>query len=377
MEENQKFLNEVEVRPFDLMNSGAYQEPDDNQDNDDNNEPPSEPNEPNYQEPDIVREDEDNESEPVEVDDSDYSASALLLQSYISDGLNYDGDINPNLSSKELLTILRETTRNEVKPEIESELAKQGYNDEFRKSIEFLKNGGTLEDLQASFVNQSYSQLDIEDDIDTSNRELVIKAYYKDKGIPEDKAERLFQIAKANNETYEEALEAQSHFEEKDNKVFEAQREAAKAQEELDKKTYAENMATVDNILKERVLGDIEITDKEAKEIRSAIYEPTELVEYTDENGKKRQTKVTKYEMLINEYNKNPEWQLTFTKLLLDGFKFNKVANKVARKRDEEINDVLNSKISRTMKKAINKNDNNKHTGTYNESTYVGEYNIK
>lgn len=314
-----------------------------------------------------------------DIDDSNFSTSAIILKAYIDDGFAFDPkDIDPKMTGKELLEILRDKTKEEVRPELESEYAQQGYNEQFKRDIEFLRNGGSIEELKQSFENQSYATLNIDDDEDISNRELLIKAFYREKGFSDAKVEQMLELSKANKDTYEEALTAQDYFYKKDEQLIEA-RKAQYAQElAAEAQMIEDNKRKVDTILSAKVLGGIEITDREAKDIKKALYEPTELVEETDANGRKKQYKITKYQALLEEYNNNAEWQLTFTKLLLDGFKFTKIANKVVKSRDNQINDVLGAKLSNSIskEKAINKNDNYNIFGTNNESKLVGEHNI-
>ena len=326
--------------------------------------------------PEVVAED-----TPIQedIDDSNFSTSAIILKAYIDDGFAFDPkDIDPKMTGKELLEILRDKTKEEVRPELESEYAQQGYNEQFKRDIEFLRNGGSIEELKQSFENQSYATLNIDDDEDISNRELLIKAFYREKGFSDTKVEQMLELSKANKDTYEEALTAQDYFYKKDEQLIEA-RKAQYAQElAAEAQMIEDNKRKVDTILSAKVLGGIEITDREAKDIKKALYEPTELVEETDANGRKKQYKITKYQALLEEYNNNAEWQLTFTKLLLDGFKFTKIANKVVKSRDNQINDVLGAKLSNSIskEKAINKNDNYNIFGTNNESKLVGEHNI-
>ena len=326
--------------------------------------------------PEIVAEDTPTQED---IDDSNFSTSAIILKAYIDDGFAFDPkDIDPKMTGKELLEILRDKTKEEVRPELESEYAQQGYNEQFKRDIEFLRNGGSIEELKQSFENQSYATLNIDDDEDISNRELLIKAFYREKGFSDTKVEQMLELSKANKDTYEEALTAQDYFYKKDEQLIEA-RKAQYAQElAAEAQMIEDNKRKVDTILSAKVLGGIEITDREAKDIKKALYEPTELVEETDANGRKKQYKITKYQALIEEYNNNAEWQLTFTKLLLDGFKFTKIANKVVKSRDNQINDVLGAKLSNSIskEKAINKNDNYNIFGTNNESKLVGEHNI-
>lgn len=327
--------------------------------------------------PEIVAED-----TPIQedIDDSNFSTSAIILKAYIDDGFAFDPkDIDPKMTGKELLEILRDKTKEEVRPELESEYAQQGYNEQFKRDIEFLRNGGSIEELKQSFENQSYATLNIDDDEDETNREILIKAFYRDKGLSDEKAEQLYNLSKEGGESYVEAVTAQAYFFDKDKELIESQRAQAESQRLAEQKQYEDNQKTVDDILKTKVLGGIEITDREAKDIKKALYEPTETYEYLDDHGKKRQGKMTKYQALLQEYNNNAEWQLTFTKLLLDGFKFNKIANKVVKTRDNQINDVLGAKLSNSVskEKAISKNNNYNLFGTNNESKLVGEHIIK
>ncbi len=374
-----KEIASVDIEPgFDAWSLGAVSEAVNNQMGE--NDPIAEVQAPVVEEvkpdtkPEVVQQD-----DTPTVDDTEFSTAALILKAYADEGLNIDPtEIKPNMSSRELLETLREKIRDEVKPELEQDYSKAGYNEQFKRDIEFLRNGGSLEELQQTFINQSYSQLDIEDDEDTTNREILIKAFYKDKGFSDDKVDKLLDLAKSNGETYEEAVEAQGYFAQKDQVLIESNQLQAKQRQEQQEAEYNKNKQVISDILKNKVLGGIEITDKEAKNIEKAIYDQTEIYEYEDENGRKKQAKMTKYEALLHEYNNNAEWQLTFIKLLLDGFKFDKIASKVVKVRDNQINDVLGAKLtnSANKEKAINKNNNYQPIGTNNDSRMVGEFNI-
>ena len=308
-------------------------------------------------------------------DDEDMTASAIIFKSLVEEGLEYKDTINPKMTGRDLIESLKNTTKEEVRAELEAEYQKLGYNETFKRDLDFIRNGGSLDDLKTLIDNQKYSEMDINDDVDQSNREIVVKAFYRDKGIPENKLDKMWEMAKENDETYEESLVAQAYFKERDEAMYAQQAQIALQEKEAEEKQVTEYVNSVKQILKTNKLGDIEISAYEAKAIEKALLEPTEVFDYVDENGKKKQTKITKVQLLEQQFRSNPEQQLLFVKLLLDGFKFDKITNKSIKRRDDQIVDKLNGRLSKTIgDKAIKENIKNNQTGTNTNRQMVGEY---
>lgn len=319
---------------------------------------------------------EEQEIEEVqEFDDTDATESAIILDAFIKSGeIEYDDTIKKDLSGNELMQILKDNAYKEVERNYQDKLIKDGFTPEIKESIEFLRNGGTLEELQNRYKVQSLSEIDIDDDYDLSNREKLIKAYHKEMGLSDKKSESLYNLSLDNDETYEDALEAKNYFTEKDAALIEQKKKENQLVQQQQEELKRKNKEIVDNILDSGTINGIEISKQEANNIRKALSDLTISVDYKDSNGKIRTAKITKYEAKLQEYENNPEWQLLFTKLLLDDFKLDKIENKIRLKRDREVLDGLNGRLG--QRKAISRNQNENNGGTFKSTRFVGEIDI-
>lgn len=319
--------------------------------------------EPKEEAEDSIEEQEDYEEEP----EDDETGAAILLKEYVNKGL-VEAEVKNDLSGEELMEILDKNAYNKVMKDLES----QGYNDEVKKAIEYLRSGGTPEGLQSIFEAESFSELDISDDYDLTNRETLIKQYHREKGIPEKKIDQLYQLSIENDETYEDALEAQEYFKEKDNALLESQRKQKEEQERAWAEAQEANRKYVDDMLSKGNINGISISKYEADKLKKFIYDESELVKIND-GGKERIVKTTAYNVKLREYENNPEWQLIFSKLLMNNFDFSKFSKDIKKQRDNEILDTFNSRLN---KKAIKNPQNVYKSGTNSNKTLVTELNI-
>lgn len=314
-----------------------------------------------------VEDEDENIQEEYEDEDEEETGASIILKEYVDKGL-INAEVKKDLTGEELMDIVYNNLYDKAKKDLEE----QGYNEDVRKGIEFLKAGGSIEDLQQLYKSVSYSELDISDDYELSNRETLIKAYHKEKGLTDKKIEQLYQLSVTNDETYEDALEAQEYFKNKDKEMIEAQEAERVAREQEFIQEQERNKELVDSLLKKGSLGGLKVTKYEADKIKKALYEDTETVTIND-NGKNKVIKTNKYNVLLQEYQNNPEWQLLFVKFLLDGFKFDSISKDIKNQRDNEIIDTFNHKLN---KKAIKKPKNVEDYGTNSNSKYVTELNI-
>ena len=88
---------------------------------------------------------------------------------------------------------------------------------------------------------------------------------------------------------------------------------------------------------------------------------------------KEKVVKTTGYNLKLREYENNPEWQLIFSKLLMNNFDFSKFSKDIKKQRDNEILDTFNAKLN---KKAIKNHQNVYKNGTNSNKTLVTELNI-
>ena len=170
------------------------------------------------------------------------TSAATILRQYIEDGLvDYDEEIDPKLKGSELMEILS----NKAYQKAEATLETKGFTKENREVIDMLRSGSSQEEIQNIITTQSYSSLDIADDSDLTNREILIKAYHKEIGLSDKKAEQLYSLSISNDETYEEALQAKEFFAEKELYLVsqaKEREEQARIEQEQSRKETEENM---------------------------------------------------------------------------------------------------------------------------------------
>lgn len=317
-------------------------------------------------EDDYDEEDDYNEEDNYD-DEDEETGAAILLKEYVNKGL-VDADVKNDLSGEELMEILDRNAYNKALRDLET----QGYNEDVKKAIEFLRSGGTPEELQSMFESASYSELDISDDYNLDNREKVIKQYHREKGIPEKKIDQLYRLSVENDETYEDAVEAQEYFREKDNEMLQIKIKQREEQERAWVEAQEANRRYVDEVLAKGNINGVVISKYEADKLKKFIYDESELVK-VKEGGKEKVVKTTGYNLKLREYENNPEWQLIFSKLLMNNFDFSKFSKDIKKQRDNEILDTFNAKLN---KKAIKNHQNVYKNGTNSNKTLVTELNI-
>lgn len=317
-------------------------------------------------EDDYDEEDDYNEEDNYD-DEDEETGAAILLKEYVNKGL-VDADVKNDLSGEELMEILDRNAYNKALRDLET----QGYNEDVKKAIEFLRSGGTPEELQSMFEAASYSELDISDDYNLDNREKVIKQYHREKGIPEKKIDQLYRLSVENDETYEDAVEAQEYFREKDNEMLQIKIKQREEQERAWVEAQEANRRYVDEVLAKGNINGVVISKYEADKLKKFIYDESELVK-VKEGGKEKVVKTTGYNLKLREYENNPEWQLIFSKLLMNNFDFSKFSKDIKKQRDNEILDTFNAKLN---KKAIKNHQNVYKNGTNSNKTLVTELNI-
>lgn len=342
-------INE-EVNPFSMLENEEFE--DDNLD---------------YQQIDTMPTDEI-KTEEFEDDVSDETEASVILNEYISQGLiDFDGDVKKDLTGAELMDILNRSAEQNNLRKLESE----GYNEDVKKAIMFLRDGGSLSDLETLYSVTNFSELDISDDVDLSNRETLVKEYHRRKGVSEKKIEALWNLSIQSDETYEDAIEAQEYFKEFEDKIISEKRQEQMAIEENKRKQEEESRKFVRETLANGELLGFSISKQDANNLNSGLYEETETFEYVDESGAKKKARATKYQIGLHKYEQNREWQLMFAYLIMNDFDFSKLVTKARIQGGNETLDFLNGR-----RKAIKRQTNTYNQGTKHNPVNVQEFSI-
>lgn len=251
-------------------------------------------------------------------DYSDYSDIALHALTLQKDGLlDPEFEIDPKLDKESFRKMqVEQHEKNKA-----NYLYNMGYNPDLLKYTEYLLQGGDPAKVQEMHKNNKLSELEVEKDTPESleNRKKVILEMYKDRGLKPDRANKLYQALLEEDGDLEEAQEARNYFKQQED--YELQRQAKEDQlrKEQEQAQMREQAKAVETIISSRNLAGIEITEQEAKELKKALYEPTETIEYIDNRGNKKKAKVTKYQKVQYELENDLGQQLAMIYVATSG----------------------------------------------------------
>lgn len=304
------------------------------------------------QEEELQEEDFEGAEEPEEdsgddPDYSDYSDAAILAVSLKADGnLPENFEINKDLTYSDLKDNYVNSLRSEFETEVNGFMESLG---EVRKYVEYVINGGDPKMLQELQPAIQYSKVNIEDGDDVEdNRKKVIAAYYKEKGLAEDDITELIENYMDTGKDHEKAKEAVTYFKQKEDQMIQYEQAQRKAYEEQQRAAMEENQRRINELIEAGNIRGLKISKQDQKELKEAIFNPTEVIEYQDEDGKKKLAKVTKLQKLQYEFQQSLEQQLLFARLLLDGFQLDRVKETAREQNADEILRVLSQRRTQT-----------------------------
>lgn len=210
------------------------------------------------------------------------------------------------------------------------------YSKEVLNYVDFLMKGGSPEAISSFY--QLYN-LPIDDDYsDVENRKALILAMYKDKEVPEKRAQSLYNTLYDDNEDLEEAKIAKQYFKEKhDGQMAEVQKKE-QAELEAEAKKNEQLQSDLKTMLKTRKLSDLELNEKEAKDLESYMFTPTVITDVLDPTtGTVYKGKVSQYYDDYQKFFSNPESLIKLAKFIKSGG--------VTKPQDEEIQERVSTEI--------------------------------
>lgn len=313
-------------------------------------------------------ENEENEEEGDVEEMDEYSEAAIIAKSLQQEGsLPEDFNIAEDMDWYSLKEGLKSTVMNQGISVIEQRLEEMG---EAKKYVEYLMQGGNINHLAASMGNVKYTQLDISDNSENAeeNRENIIRAYYMEKDLPIEDVNRLIEDLQDSGSDESRALTAKAYFREKEEAQLAQEQHARQEREQKQAYYIREKTQKIESYISSGRIGDFELSNAEQVELHNAIFKPTEVVETVGNDGKKVRSKVTKIALLEHQLQNDPEKQVIFAKLLIDGFSVGDIKRQGAYERDDQILNQLNSRSKKRKRKTPN------NRGSNLTSRQVGEY---
>ena len=287
--------------------------------------------------------DEEDSEEEKQVNKYYGFAKSLTSDGFLSEDTEIPEDITPSGIKDLYKSQVEEELRKEVEQNVYTELESKGINQTdilFAKAIRAGVNPALLSD--ASRYN-TFSQIDLEKST-AESKTAIIKAMHKDRGLTDDESTTLIEGFELDEKLDAVAEKAKEYYKSKfDNYVNNQQEELQKA-ETRQKEARQQAKVRVDKLLSDKVILGEKITAKQAKAIKSGLYDLTENYE---KDGKTY--KVSNFQKFMLELQTSDELQLSmYKKWLLKG-----VDTATLRKelKEEVEDDFLSSYETKTIKK--------------------------
>lgn len=289
------------------------------------------------------KEEQDSKEKGINQESVDFNSMAQML---IDNGVwgDWDGRDKQDLTQEDFTNLWFEQAEYAAKQAIAQE--KEKFGKDANEFIEFLKNGGNLEELATQYRQElDIKSLDLSDD---SNKERVIREYYESLGRKKEQIDKhINRLKDSGKEEFDEEAEIckeglVSAIQEERQTIVEEQARIAE-----DKRLQAE---TFNKQLKAEIHKSESIHEKDKKAIDKFYFEP----KYTDSQG----NKYTEFQKTFMEFQKDPKKWAKVVQFFQNPEQFeNKtvVENKTTNKIYKFFKDSTNSKISENGSFAVEK----------------------
>jgi len=280
-----------------------------------------------------------------------------------NDFLPDDFEVTEKLSKKDLDNAILEHKKNELKeairPEVESDLIKYGYDPKLAEINKLRSYGVKDEDLQDVDYFSRLSSFRPDPTTDTYDQDLQDLGieYYMLKGETEEEATRL-----TNNDLTDLSEDKlinryTSYFGDFANKKFKeinSKVQEGEAKEALDRKQRAEK---IENLLESRKINGKEYTKDQVNMFRDWMYTRDQVVELEDG----RKVKMTKQEKYDYDIASNLEKALEARMILALNHDISALLEKAEIKGEKSLLDKLNNSIKTDIVKAKDGKRKNNH----------------
>jgi len=308
--------------------------------------------------------DNDRQDNPLE----GFSEAAIVAEHLKSiNFLDTETEVNKESDYNELVQVLVSQSEKVARQNIDAELRQKGWTDDNLKYAQFLAQGGSPGAISQVSALEQLANIDISDDENETNREQVVKAMYKAKGIDPDEATVFIDALKDEGKLETKAQSAKTFFETERNKYNKQIQDAADARNEQIRQAEENRVNHFSQLIDKGELGVVTIDDSEKQLLKDSLFKKTEIVKVKDPNGGYTTTFVTKFDKLYNELQSDPVQQLIFAKMLLNGFDTSDVAKKAEAQATESVLDLLN------RKKQSNKQSRKKSSKPKYKNAYIGQ----
>lgn len=285
---------------------------------------------------------EDTTVEEADEDDpyADHSEAALMALAFKKDGW-IDDEVDKDLDYtkfKELITKKVSSIAEQAKQE-----ALEAVEDR-SKYVDFLLDGGDPAVLQQAVSYEGLVKMDLEE---ATNQEAVVRAGYEAQKLETTEIDALVETLKDKGQLKSKATSFQGGFKNYQESIIEQDKENRRLQREQQVKAQKENQKAVETIIRSGQIGGLSLAKPEQDKLLDALTKPTELFTY-EENGKKKQVKITKVQALEHKMQNDKNMQLQYAHLLLNGFNLKEVVSDEVQNANDDLMAHLNGRTTKT-----------------------------
>jgi hypothetical protein len=207
--------------------------------------------------------------------------------------------------------------------------------------LNFLKNGGNIDDYINLHAETNWVDVDIEDE---DNATALVKTYLQSvKGLEEEEAEELVEGYKEKNKLFIQATKIQSDLqkyrEKQEEELIKSQEEYAKIQRE----EYAKTVNKIRETIKVGKSDNVVIAKNQKTNLEDFIFSPMDI----KDNKGQVVGRATGFKKVLNEYLSDPEKMVALAYKLYEGL--SDKSEKV------EIESKVRSKLADSIKKTAGK----------------------
>lgn len=292
------------------------------------------------------------------------NAALFLAESFKKDGvLPEDLKFEEQMTAKDLKRYLVENAISDAESLVRSEYEKK-YGEETLKAAEYLSQGIDPEEVKEITFYKKISSTKLGDDEEQNAqiKEFVVKSMYREKGIKENRIEKLYSDSLDEDDADSEFEEAKKYFSEKVKSIEKGVAEELSAKQEADKRAQeAINKEIRSEIKSGNIYG---VTDDISKKnLESFLFDQNETVKI---DGKVY--KVTGFQKAKAEFDSDLKKQLTFAKLLMGGFDLSSIEESGKSKASEELDALLEGTITATVNNK--EGDSNNYNIDFDDPVY-------
>ena len=243
--------------------------------------------------------------------------ASVLAEHYKEKGfISEEFEVKEDLSTEDFLAAFEQSVIERLEYQVEEKYRQKGYDDQVLEYAKYIASGGSPEVVQQHTALQQAAMFSIDTE---EQQEQLVRAMLQHKNTDPELIDDMLEQYSIKDMLESKAKAAKSYFGEQAEQYLENQKAEQEAQKLEVQKQKAAQDEHVKSLIKKGEIAGVALDGAQQKKLLSDMFEPTEVITVTDENGNKQKMRVTKYAKRWNELQSSPEKALELAYLILEG----------------------------------------------------------